>query len=350
MAKILYGVQGVTHGHAMRALTLARRFGEHDFLFVTSEDAAEILGREFEVHPSLNLTTIYRDYKTDAAATMKAGAGVLRRRKGQIKDLLAVIDRFQPDAAVYDYEYFTPRAARIAGVPCLSLDHQHILTLCRHDLPPRFWHELMLQGASVRLFFSQASDYLVISFYQPPVKSGLRAVVAPPLLRNSVLEHQPTVGEHILVYQSCSLYEGFAPLLKQVDREFVVYGYNQDRVDGNLTFKSFSEHGFLRDLAASRYVICGGSHTLISECLHYRKPVLSLPIGTAIEQRLNAMYLERLGYGRQRDMFKLTPADILAFEAEVEACRSRIAQRDFHGNERVYELFSGFVREGRLPI
>ena len=42
MARILYGVHGSQHGHAIRALTLARRFSEHEFLFVTSEEAAEM--------------------------------------------------------------------------------------------------------------------------------------------------------------------------------------------------------------------------------------------------------------------------------------------------------------------
>ena len=49
MARILYGVHGIGHGHAMRALTLARHFPEHEFLFLSHDTGAAILGQEFPV-------------------------------------------------------------------------------------------------------------------------------------------------------------------------------------------------------------------------------------------------------------------------------------------------------------
>ena len=45
------------------------------------------------------------------------------------------MERFQPDVTMSDYEYFVPRAARRAGLPCLSVDHQHVITACRHPVP-----------------------------------------------------------------------------------------------------------------------------------------------------------------------------------------------------------------------
>ena len=38
-----------------------------------------------------------------------------------------------------DYEYFVPWAAHRAGVPCLSVDHQHVITACRHPVPWRHY-------------------------------------------------------------------------------------------------------------------------------------------------------------------------------------------------------------------
>ena len=48
MAKILYGVHGTGHGHAVRSLTLARHFAGlgHEFLFVSHGAGADILRRE----------------------------------------------------------------------------------------------------------------------------------------------------------------------------------------------------------------------------------------------------------------------------------------------------------------
>lgn len=348
MARILYGVQGITHGHAMRALALARHFKNHEFLFVTCDDAAAILGPEFPYVESLNLTTIYRDYKTDVLATVLKGAKTFAGRWGQLDRLSKVFDEFKPDVCIADYEYFVPTAARKFGVPCLSLDHQHIITCCEHNLPLSLLPDYHLQGSTIRLFFSKVKDYLIISFYQPPVRPGHNAVVAPPILRDSVFEFEPEIGDHVLVYQSCSLFEGFVPFLKTIKRKCIVYGYDQDCVDGNLTFKKFSEKGLLEDLAKAAYVVCGGGHTLMSESLYYGKPILSFPVKTAFEQYINAMYIEKLGYGRHMDMLKLNDRIIPKFEANLDAHRAAVAKGVFRGNEIVFDLVEGFIRDKKL--
>ena len=58
MARILYGVHGTGHGHAMRALTIARRLRSHDFLFVAADDAPSVLEGEFPVRRIPNLAII----------------------------------------------------------------------------------------------------------------------------------------------------------------------------------------------------------------------------------------------------------------------------------------------------
>ncbi len=43
--------------------------------------------------------------------------------------------------------------------------------------------------------------------------------------------------------------------------------------------------------------MANGGFTLISESIYLKKPVLSIPVKGQFEQILNAIYLERLGYG-----------------------------------------------------
>ncbi len=348
MARILYGVHGSQHGHAIRALTLARRFAGHEFLFVTSEDAARILGREHRVETVLNPGTRYKNYSLDLVATLKLAGHALLHRGEELRRLAGVIERFQPDVCISDYEYFVPLAAKRAGVPCLSLDHQHIITLCRHELPATVWWDMNSTSASVNWLFSNCTDYVAISFYQPPLKSGVRAVVCPPIHREKVFEHEPSVGEHVMVYQSCSICDDFVPMLKTLHRPVIVYGYGRDAVDGNVTFKSFSEDGLLHDMAAAAYVICGGGHTLMSEALYYGKPMVSLPVKGAFEQWMNAFYLEKLGYGLHLDMHRLDRAAVARFEERVEGCRKAIARTDFRGNERAFAILEQFIAGKRL--
>ncbi len=146
MARILYGIHGTGHGHAMRGLTIARRLSRHEFLFIANDDAPKILEPEFPVRRLPNLGTVFKNYKVDLAATIKKALPILWHRQRYIDQVSRLIDEFKPDVCMTDLEYFVPRAAERAGLPCLTLDHQHVITCCRHDLPPDMWWDSFVQG------------------------------------------------------------------------------------------------------------------------------------------------------------------------------------------------------------
>lgn len=353
MAKILYGVHGTGHGHAMRALTIARAMPRHEFLFVCDDDAPKVLAPEFRVERIPNLGTRFKNYRVDLAATIAHAVPLLARRRKYVRRALDIIEDFRPDICMTDLEYFVPRAAKLAGVPCLSLDHQHIVTSCRHSLPPELLFDAFLQGLTPRYLFSPTEANLIISFYAPPVRGGLNARVAPPILRRQVLELEASDAGHILVYQSNSTSGALLDLLRAGSRTAYVYGFGRDSGrDGNIVFMRKSEEQFLELLAASAYVVMGGSHTLMSEALFLGKPVLSLPLEGMIEQRLNTLYLDRLGYGREARMGRLSPGLLRAFEDDLPHFRARSAQcrGNFCGNELVYGLIDRFIADGALQL
>ena len=121
MARIVYGVHGTGHGHAMRALTVARHYPEHEFLFITHGDGAVILGSEFRVVGCPNPVTPVRFHKVDISALLHQNLKVFLKKKALIERAVSIIEEFQPDAAISDYEFFLPRACRTLGMPCLSL-------------------------------------------------------------------------------------------------------------------------------------------------------------------------------------------------------------------------------------
>ncbi len=348
MARILYGVHGTGHGHAVRALTIARHFGEHEFLFLSHGTGAAILGQEFPVEECPNPPTVVRGHKVDAAATLIAALKVRTQSRRHLRRVLMIMDRFQPDVTLTDYEYFLPRAAHRLGVPCLSIDHQHVITMSRHPVPWVQYPSYLSTRVAVASLFSRATDYLVISFFQTPMTPGARAKILPPLLRDSVMERRASSGGHVVAYQGYTTFQRFFPFLSAIPSPVMVYGFNEDRVAGNLHFKKTSEAGFLDDLASCRYVVCGGSHTLMSEALYYGKPVISFPIKNAFEQFLNALYIQRLGYGRYFTGFNPRPEIIPAFEANLERCRANIQTGAFCGNQQIFDLVEQFIREKKL--
>ncbi|MDR1659035.1 MAG: teichoic acid biosynthesis protein [Desulfovibrio sp.] len=352
MARVLYGIHGTGHGHAMRGLTVARRLAGHDFLFVASDDAVGVLAPEFPVIPIPNLGTVFKNYRVDMRATVARALPLLLRRERHVRRVLRIIEEFRPDVCMTDLEYFVPRAAERAGLPCLTLDHQHIITCCRHNLPPDMWLDAFVQGATPRWLFRPTGDNLIISFYAPPVLPRYRARVAPPILRESVLALSPRDDGHIVVYQSNSTHDNLVEFLrKATERPAYVFGFGRTRGrEGNVIFMEKSEDGFLRLLEGCAYVIQGGSHTLMSEALYLGKPVLSLPLAGMVEQRFNALYLERLNYGMRADMANLTPEALKIFESRLDGYKDAIARGVFCGNESVFSLTDAFVKSGALPV
>ncbi len=349
MAKILYGVHGTAHGHAIRALTIARRFPEHEFLFVSHEAGPGILHGEYPVVDIPSLGTVFTRHRVDTLATLKLNFPVWRERKAILRQVMDLMESFKPDAVISDYEYFLPRACRRLGVPCLSIDHQHVITACSHDIPWGEYPSYLATSLAVRLLFSRATDYLVISFFQPEVKPGARAKILPPLLRDSVLARQPRDGEHVLVYQSyITDFRKFLALVESLHRPVIVYGVKKEGREGNLLYKKKSEEGFLDDLAACAYVVCGGGHSMISEALYYGKPVISFPIKGAFEQFLNAFYIDRLGYGYFATGPYLQPEIIPQFESRLEEYRHRIRNTNFCGNAEIFGQVEKFVQHQRL--
>lgn len=351
MARIIYGIHGTGHGHAMRGLTIARRLRQHQFLFVCEDDAPAVLENEFHVHRIPNLGTVFNNYKVDLKATVARAIPTLWHRERYIREILDLMHAFEPDVCMTDMEYFVPRAAERAGIPCMTLDHQHIITCCRHNVPEDLRWETFVQGLTPKFLFRPTRYNLLVSFYQPPVLPKYSARVVPPILRDKVIALKPRDDGHVIVYQSNSIHGNLIEFLKTATkRTCYVFGYgDREGREDNVIFVPKSEDGFLRILEGCSYVIQGGSHTLMTEALYLGKPVLTLPLKAMLEQRFNALYIERLNYGMQADMYALEPSLLGEFEANLESYRASIARGHFCGNDMVFGLVDTFARTGRLP-
>ena len=348
MARILYGVHGSGHGHAMRALTVARHYPEHQFLFLGGGSGMNLLRREHPVFECPNLDTPVQSHRVATMALLRHNLPVWGRRRQWTEAVQRLIESFRPDAVLTDYEYFAPLACRNLGIPCLSLDHQHVITSSFHPVPIGQLPSYFTTHCSIKFLFSHASEFIVVSFFRP--ERSLPAVrVVAPLLRESILTREPSDAGHVVAYQGHPTNERFFSFLKATGRRVVVYGFNREGTEGNLEFRKHSENGFLEDIASCSYVMCGGGHTLISEALFLGKPVISFPITNAFEQYLNAFYLEKMGWGRNAAV-RCSPSIFLkSFEARLDRYRDNIKRCGFLGNGELYGLLDHYFTHGRLP-
>jgi uncharacterized protein (TIGR00661 family) len=350
MARILYGVHGTGHGHAMRALTVARHYPQHDFLFVSHGHGAEILGREFQVKEFPNPETPVSGHEVDTIRAALSQIRIWARQPSLIRKISRLIETFKPDVALTDYEYLVPRACRKIGLPCLSFDHQHVVTMARHQLPPGQTLSYWGTHGAIRFLFTRADYYLATSFYRPPLRPGAPCKLVPPLLRDRILEFKPRIGNHVLAYHGYETFPGFFEFLQTIPRKVIVYGSHRNDRSGNLEFKLNSENGFLDDLAGCGYVVCGGGHTLISEALYLQKPLVVFPIRNAFEQFLNAHYVSLLGYGVGMSGLDASPDTALDFETNLDQYRNAVAKESFCGNTEIYDFLDRFIAGRKIPV
>ena len=345
MARIAYGVMGDAGGHTTRALAIARALAKHEFLFFGGGKALELRQFGYHVEEVPMLATYYSNNKVNVRSTLANGLKVLGLRSRFVEKVAQTLQEFRADLVLTDYEYFSARAARRLGIPCISIDNQHFLTKC-------VWrpHEGQTLGrflltVPLRLLFSVADRFIISTFFRLAPINPEDTEVFPPVLRHIVSEFVPSQDEHVLVYQTSPTFLKLLSVLERLPYRFLIYGFGDRPSSGNLVFKSPSTMGFLQDLSSCRYAITNGGHNVISEALYYGKPVLAFPIRLAYEQFFNGHMLRTLGYG---DYCLDSAPDgkvFRDFEERLEGFRSRVSQGNFYGNDqlasRLEQILSG---------
>lgn len=344
MARILFGVHGTGRGHAIRALTIARHYPAHEFLFVSHGEAARLLRRQFRVFQCPNPVTPVSNHRVRALLALLRTAGTSAAALHWTREVRRAAEDFRPDVAITDYEFFVPRVARTMGLPCLSVDNQHAIPLGRIEFPIGQTLSWLATCLAVRLLFSSSDQYLINCFFKAPLRKPNGAVRwMPPLLREEVLGLRPEAGEHVVAYQGYPSFARWTEVLGALGRPVHVYGMGGGPNEGCVSFRDFHEQAFLEDLATCAYVICGGGHSLISEALYLGKPILSIPVRGAFEQFLNAFYVERCGYGSRASTASYSVARVKEFERGLDAYRGRIREGSHCGNDAVFAALDDFI-------
>lgn len=334
MAKILYALMGDARGHFSRSLSVAQHMPQHEYLFLGGGAVLEMREMGYHVEELPMLATYYKHGRVDVPGTVANAARILCGRGKILQRLAELIRAFDPDLILSDYEYFTPLAARRLGRPCYSLDHQHVLTHCRYTPPTGQIYPRWLTFVPILGLYSNATRFLVSSFYELPPKTP-QTEIFPPVLRQLVKNYRPFSGEHALVYMGNGVYEDIIPSLTARDRLFYVYGFGQRPAQGNVVFRPKSTGQFMEDLASCSYVISNGGHSLISEALYFGKPILCFPIPNVYEQFLNGHFLANSGFGLSSVDLKTHGQLLDAMEKGREGFAATIAKHNFWGNDKI---------------
>ncbi|MBI5819004.1 MAG: hypothetical protein HZA88_08440 [Verrucomicrobia bacterium] len=350
MARVLYGVMTATNGHISRALAIVRRLPEHQFFFFGGERLREAIGDAYPMMTVPVLDTIRRRNRIRVTATCFQGIGNLARTPRVCRQIRDIIEQWQPHAAITDREFYLPLAARAAGLCCLSIDHQHIVSACHYPVPASQWVHRALFLASLRALYEFADRNMVVSFFHPPLRPGGTNELLPPVLRSEVADVSAGTGKHVLVYQTTPTFTPLIDAVRQLARPVIVYGFRDSQaVDGNLTFKPFDRRTILEDLAHCAYAVVNGGHNLLCEAFYFHKPVFCFPVAGDFEQFLNAWHVRDLGFGDFSMSAAPSPDLFRRFELRLEDYRANISRRFTDGTpvaiERVRQWIQRCVAE-----
>jgi len=345
MARILYGVMGNTHGHTMRTSAIIEQMPQHEFQFVGGGRVPAAFQDRYPVHEVPVLRTVHKKQRVDVPAVIGQIMQRLTETPSIARDLLRLIDRFQPDLIVADREFFLPIACQMGRLPCVSIDHSHVMKACRYPVPHDQLISWSLAMVNDYLLFDFTRDNLVVSFFHPPLAPGRTDQLLRPVLRREVRGVTSRPGETIFVYQTSATFWPLLETLRQSQRRVVIYGMRSEAgTDGNLEFRAFDRQRILEDLAESAYVVVNGGHNLICEALHFGKPVLCFPIRTLFEQWINAWHVRDLGFGDFS--LSLNPGIELfeEFEKNLASYTERLRNQNFDGT-----MAAVAALESRLP-
>lgn len=347
---ILYGVPGEGMGHATRSKVIIEHLIQqgHQLRVVASSRAFRFLDQSF---PGLvvEIKGFHFAYKN---AEISKGKTFLSNLRSSGKNLIhntakkwQLQGSFTPDLVISDFESFSFFYAMEQRLPIISIDNMQVMDRCRLDvvIPPEEKNNYRLARAIVKAKVPGCDHYLISSFFEAETSRKNTSLV-PPIVRSAIQEARPSRGKHILMYQTSSSLKTVKETLKLLPEEkFLIYGMNQDLTEGNVTFKAFSETGFISDLASAKAVIANGGFSFISEAVYLKKPVYSFPIHNQFEQWLNAAYIEKCGYGRHFET--LDPDSLKAFLYDLPVFEQHLSNYQQTGNEILFRKLDQLLRQ-----
>lgn len=337
---VFYCVCGEGMGHAIRTGVIVDRIKDrYDVHIFSSDRAYKYLNSKFDnVYEIGGFNTVYINNKVNDLKTL---ADALKRNPTNIKvgyeNLYKKARQLHPDVIVTDFEIYATMVSKLRGIPLISLDNIHMITQTKIDYPRKHYAEMLKAKSVIKTYVVKPKVHILTSFFYPKVRPRKHAVIYPPIIREEILELEPKEGNHIIVYQTSKESVKLVRRLKALKNEqFIVYGFNENKVDGNLTYKEFNEDEFYDDLASSKAVICNGGFTFISEAISLKKPIYSVPAIGNFEQTLNGFYVQKLGYGEYHE--SMSAKKVANFLTRLPKYQQRLAKVKKTNND-------GIVRE-----
>ncbi len=272
--RIGIAINGEGKGHVTRMTALSRRLaGKHELFFWAPETIAPMLEKGFPEAEILSIPLLKFVMNREKIDLLRTGIGnfdTIVQAPAAVRQVSDQMRLLRIEGLLSDFEPYSTKAARVAGIPILQLNHPGIVLKAQTLMP-----DALLGKIVAGSMMGDYDECLISSFYRGDIG---------PILREEVLTVPPENGDHIVVYVRSSMQKRVLEALGRLTKREI-------RV-----FPS-EEHNFIESLGSCGAVVATSGHQLSSEALFLKKPICSIPMEGQFEQRLNAIMIERSGRG-----------------------------------------------------
>lgn len=348
--RILYSLCGEGLGHAIRSGVVIEYLIKegYDLIVFASDRAFDYLNSKFDnIYEISGFNTVYENNSVRNKKTFVYNMkDVPSDLKNNMTKMYKLANKFKPDIVVSDFEFYSNLLSHILQIPLISIDNMHVLTEAKYSTPTKYTKDRLFSESVVHAFIQYAKKTLIYSYFYPPLKNEKNTRYVDPIVRDEIYKLKPTNGDHVLVYQTSTSNNDLIELLKKnPQQKFIVYGFHKDKREDNVLFRSFNEDMLFNDFKDAKCVITNGGFSFITEALQLGKPILSIPVKKQFEQILNAMYLDKLGYGEYHDTINQEILD--NFLENISTYKKNIDEnyRKHENNDETLEILKETIDE-----
>jgi uncharacterized protein (TIGR00661 family) len=350
MIRILYAVNGDGLGHTTRSIPIIKALSKkyNVKVIVGSKRSCEFMNKYIKnVTPFEGLRFVYDKNSVKLYKTIGRNAKIIFSKSSNFKTVFSIIKKFRPDVIVTDCDYLTINVSNLFNIPLICVCNIHAMTELKYDVPKKHKKAYYTMNALIKIFTSNIGYHVITTFFYPPIRHKY-TFLYPPVLRQQILEMNPIRKNYYLVYQTTgmspvSTNKKLIRVLKSVKAQFVVYGFEKEEVDKNITFRKTNNDQFFKDFKDCRACIANGGFSFISEAVSLHKPVLSIPIKGTFEQTLNAMQIKELGYGDMCDF--ITTKKLKNFIKHNEKYYNNLKNYKKEDNSRIILKVEELIKE-----
>ena len=363
MGIIFYAVGGEGMGHATRSEAVIKHLllNHHKLIIFSYDRAFDYLNQTFKTEKNVleiikitGINFIYEENEFKLKKTIiKESKKIPSFLIKNIAIFLNNILKYNPSVIITDFEPISNNIARILSIPLICIDNLTFLTKCQID---NQFKNSIGREFNKKIINNYQGDYnFITTIFDVPLKQEYinNTYLVGPIIRDCFNNIKVINKNFILVYQTSKSNNKLFKILKQTSENYIIYGFNKEGIDNNLTFKKPSKKEFAKDLINCKAVITNGGFTLISEAVTLKKPIYSIPVLHQIEQEINGYYINKFKWGVCSK--EINKKDLKLFLNNLEEYGIELVKLNHHKNDlfrlldkKIKYLIGSYKKPSRL--